>query len=93
MLAGGEDSDSDGEVVGGAFFAEAGGGEVNGEALGGVKFEVAIFEGGGDTVAGFADGGVGEADDVEAGLSSADVYFYLDDFGVESCDGTAKDFG
>src|SRR6185295_525996 len=57
-----EQAEGDGEFEGVAFFAEVGGGEVDGEFAGGEPV-AAVVEGGADAVDGFFDGGVGQADD------------------------------
>ena len=60
-----EDADGDGEVVGGAFFAEIGWCEVDDDAFG-WDAVAGEFDGGDDALGAFFDGVVGEADHVEA---------------------------
>jgi hypothetical protein len=92
-----KESEGDGEFEGVAFLAEVGGGEVDDEATGG-EAVAAVVEGGADAVDGFADGGVGEADDGGAGaLLHVDFLGVIDfDFageGVDALKDGGVDFG
>ena len=84
-----DDADGDGEVEAGAFLFEVGGGEVDGDTRGG-KIEAGILDSGSDAVAGFADGGVGEANGGEggvvAGLNAGEVDFDVDEVGINAVD-------
>ena len=61
-IAGAEQADGDGEIEGGAFFFDIGGSEVDELGVGG-EGEAAVDHGTADAFDGFADGGLGEADD------------------------------
>ena len=92
-LAGGDEhADGDGEVVAGALLADVGGGEVDGDALGG-EAGAGVADGGADALAGFVDGGVGEADDGGLGQAAGDVDFDADGCAVEADDGSSVDSG
>ena len=74
---GGEEAHEDREVVDGAFFAEGGWGEVDGDTGDG-EFSTTGFDSGADAFSGFFDGGVWEADDVEGGQAAGEGAFYGD---------------
>ena len=82
---GAEDGEGHGKVETGAFLAELGRGEVDGDGLVGVA-EAGVHEGGLDSFAAFADGVVGGADEHEiAGHATAEeVYFNIDEVGVDT---------
>jgi hypothetical protein len=91
---GAEDADGHGEVEAGALFFDVGGGEVDGDVSGG-EVEAGVADGGADAVAGFANGGVGEADGVEVvllGFDGGEIDFDVDDVGVDAVDGGADGF-
>ena len=92
LPGGHEDADGDGEVVAGAFFAQVGGGEVDGDALGG-QGGAGVAQGGAHALARLRDGRVRQADDVEGGQPGGDVDFDGDDFAAEADDGAAGDAG
>lgn len=81
----GDHGEGDGKIEGGAFFTKVGGGEVYGVHAVDVVHG-AGEDGGGDAVAGFADGGVWEADDIDAasigsiGFAGGDLNFDFDGF-------------
>lgn len=78
LLGDGDHAEGDGEIEAGAFFFDAGGGEVDGGASAGPAV-AAVTDGGGDAVFAFFDGGVGEPnddDDFAAG-ASINLDFYL----------------
>ena len=87
-----QDTDGDGEVVGGAFFSEVGGGEVDGNPLH-RELVSRIADGGADSLTRLLDCGVGEADDIESRKPRRDVYFYFDDGPFETNDCTASNPG
>jgi len=91
---GAEDADGHGKVEAGALFLDVGGGEVDGDVSGG-EVEAGVADGGADAVAGFANGGVGEADGVEVvllGFDGGEIDFDVDDVGVDAVDGGADGF-
>ena len=87
-----QDADSDGEVVGRAFFTEVGGGEVDSDPLH-RELESRVADGSADSLPGFLDCGVGEADYIESRKSWGDVYFdfYYGPFEANDC--TASNSG
>ena len=92
MLAGGEYADADSQVEAGAFLADIGRGEVDGDAPH-WHLEAGVCEGGGNAVAGLAHGGVRQADDDDKCLPIAVVDFDLDRVGRNSLDGSAMNVG
>lgn len=98
QVGSGQDTDSDGQVVSGAFFPNVGGGEVdNGFQAG--DMPARVFEGGFYPGVSFAHGAVGESDDVEGwffgllgGNGAAGVYFDGDGAGIHAVDGAGKCF-
>ena len=92
LAGGGHDAEGDGQVVGGAFFAQVGGGQIYCEAVLG-KVESAVGDGRTDAFAAFAHGGAGEADDGEPLEPVCDIDFDFDLFGIQSYNGTAAHFG
>ena len=86
------DAERHGQVESRAFFLYIGGSEVDGDVRG-RNVVAAVFQGGADAVAAFADGGVGQADGVKVvlvGLDAGAVDFYLDDVGVDAVDRGAE---
>ena len=91
----GEDSQGHRQFQGVAFFAEVGGGEIDGEEAFG-EAVAAVEESGADAVEGFFDGGVGEADDggFGAGLGAFGVIDF--DFAgkrIDALQNEGVDFG
>jgi len=86
-----DQAESHGEIEGGAFFADVGGGEIDGDALAVGKFEAAIAQRGFDTLAAFFHGVVGQADDVEVlDARGADVNLDFNEVGVNAVDRSAE---
>lgn len=73
----------------GALLAHVGGREVDGDAPEG-ELEACILDAGADAFAGFLDGRVGQADDVEGRQATADVDLDIegDALNAEECAGT-----
>ena len=92
LAGGGHDAEGDWQVVGGAFFAEVGRGQVYCQAVLG-KVESAVGDSGTNAFAAFTDGGAGEADDGQPFEPVGDIDFDFDLFGIETYNGTAAHFG
>ena len=92
LAGGGHDAEGDGQVVGGAFFAEVCGGQVDCEAVLG-KVESAVGDCGTDAFAAFAHGGAGQADDGQPFEPIGDIDFDFDLFGIQTYNGTTAHFG
>jgi hypothetical protein len=91
---GAEDADGHGKVEAGALFFDVSGGEVDGD-VGGGEVEAGVADGGADAVAGFTDGGIGEADGVEVVIlrfDSGEIDFDVNDVGVDAVDRGAEGF-
>ena len=91
-IAGAEQADGDGEIEGGAFFFDIGGCEVDELGVGG-EGEAAVNHGTADAFDGFADGGLGEADD--GGFFQAvfgNIHLDLAEDGVDSDEDKGVDF-
>src|SRR5690242_14050129 len=88
-----DQAESHGEVEAGAFFAEVGGSEIDGDALAIGEFEAAVAQGALDAFAAFLDGVIGKADDVEIlHASGADVDLDFDEVGIDAVHGGADGF-
>ena len=72
-----EDADGDGEVEVRALLFQVGGGEVDGDLVGG-EAPAAVFERGAHALAALLDGGVGQADQFVGGKPVVDIRFHLD---------------
>lgn len=81
-----------GEIEGGAVFANGGGSEVDGNPFAAGKSEVHVFHGGLNAKSALADGVVGESDKVKGGEARADIDFDVDLKGVDAKDGTGMNF-
>ena len=79
---GAEDADRDRQVEGGAFLADIGGRQVDGDAVD-RELEARVADGGADPVAALAHGRVGEADGVEGGQPRGDVHLHEDGGGLD----------
>ncbi len=83
---GGEDGQGNGQVEMAAFLLHIGGGEVDQHAFGRQR-QPHGGEGGADTLAGFADGFVRQADDEEHRQTAGNLDLYLDALGIDSREG------
>ena len=92
LRRGGQHADGDGQVIGRAFLAQIGRGQVDGDAME-REGEAAVLDGGVDPVAALAHGGVGQAHQGEVRCPIDDVHFDVDEFGVQADDGGAEGFG
>ena len=92
LVVGQENPQSDGEVVGGTFLTQVGGGQVDSEARA-REGQAGVLDGRADPFARFLDGGVGEADDGEGGQPAGDVHLHLDDGPFEPDDRATEDLG
>ena len=89
---GGEQSEGDGQIEGGALLADVGGGEVDGDAV--VReVEAAVLDGGANAVATLADGGIGQPDGGERGEAGGDVDLDVDEAGLNTVQGRGEDAG
>jgi hypothetical protein len=89
-----EDAESHRKIEAGAFFADVGGGEVNGY-VSERDIVAAILESGANAVAALANRGIGEADGVEvilAGLDTRNVHLDFNDAGIDAIDGCTESF-
>ena len=92
LLRGHQDGDGDGQVVGWAFLAQVGGGEVVGDASHG-EDAAAVLDRGAHALLGLVDRRIGQADDAEGGQPLADVHLDLDQRALESDDGAGARLG
>ena len=77
LFGGGEDTERDRQVEAARFFLQIGGGEVDGDALGG-KFEAAVLDGGPHTVLGFFHLRIGQPDDgIRQAVKEPKKFLYL----------------
>ena len=76
-----QNAERDGKIVGRTFFADGGGGKIDDDTFFGVG-EVAVLDGGLDTLAALTHGGVGKPDYIGAWKSPCGIYFdfYNDTF-------------
>ena len=82
-----DQAETHGEIEGGAFFANVGGSEIDGDALAVRKLEAAVAERRLDALAAFFHGVVGQADYVEIlNARGADVDLDFDEVGVDAVD-------
>jgi hypothetical protein len=88
-----EEAQRHGQVEGGAFLADVGGGQIDCNYLKRGIIETAIAQGRLDAFAAFADGVIGQTDHVkDACLARAHVHLDLDQVGVNPKDGGAVCF-
>jgi hypothetical protein len=87
-----EDADRGRQVEGGAFLAEIGGGEVDGDALD-RELEARVVDGGAHPVAALANGRVGEADRAEGRQARCDVHLDEDGGGLDAAERGGADPG
>jgi hypothetical protein len=74
-----QNAERDGEVVGGTFFANGGGGEINDDTFAGIG-EAAVFDGGLDALAALFDSLIRESDNICARKTPRCIYFdFYDD--------------
>jgi hypothetical protein len=93
LLGRSHQAQGDGQVEAGALLADVGRGEIDRDPLGG-EGEAGVLEGAADALAGFLDGGIGEADDGEGiHLGVHHVHFNGDGVSVHAVDRAAVDGG
>ena len=90
--AGDQHAQGDGQVVGRAFLAHGGGGQVDGDALAREE-QPGVLDGRLHALAAFLHGGIGQADDGHDGQALAGVHFDLDDDAFQADDGAGIDAG
>ena len=93
LASGDEYAQGDGQVVGGAFFAYGGRGQVDGQAVAGEE-QAGVLNGRfGHALAAFLHGGVGQSDDDHVGQALPGVDLYFDDDTFQTDDSTGVYFG